>query len=256
MEQLAVVTGAARGIGRATAARLAADGYTIVANDLDAALLDEAVSDLPPGEHRSVAGDVAEHETLERLREVAIETRGGIDVLVNNAASVLPRAPYEAQTPEHVARILQVNLLAVHNCTYVLVDAMRSRPTAAIVNLSSIAATHAFRGNPGYVASKGGVAAYTRALALDLAPDGIRANAVAPGMIETEAWANVEVSERRRRDRLTPLGRPGQTAEVAATISFLASPAASYITGQVLRVDGGLSTQTYSADDEEPFFPC
>jgi NAD(P)-dependent dehydrogenase (short-subunit alcohol dehydrogenase family) len=255
MGRVAIVTGAARGIGRATAWHLATHDYTLILNDLDADPLHEVVAGLPSRNHSTVVGDITEPETVERLRAAGVDHHGGVDVLVNNAAAVVPRSPFDDHTPQVVERILCVNLLAVHQCTHVIAPAMRGRPDAAIVNLSSIASTHAFRGSPGYVASKGGVSAYTRAMALDLAPSGIRVNAVAPGMIETEAWAGVDDGERRRRDRLAPLGRPGRTEEIAATIAFLASAAASYITGQVLHVDGGLSVQAYRAGDEEPFFP-
>ena len=158
-------------------------------------------------------------------------------------------------TVEDFDRLMAVNARSTFLCSILAAPLLREAHDPAIVNISSIGAIRAFRGAPAYVAGKGAVEAVTRALALDLAPYGIRVNAVAPGMVRSTAWSGITESEDARRSQLIPLGRAGEPGEIAEVVAFLASERASYITGQVLGADGGLSIQAYTPADEIPLLP-
>ncbi len=228
----AVVTGAGQGIGRAVSKRLAADGHHIVAVDQKP---DSAVStaEMLGGQWRQC--DVSDPESVAALADSLDE----VDVLVNNAG-IWIFAGLEAMTPDDVHRVLEVNVMGVFYCTQALAPLMG--PGSAIVNLSSNAA---YSNSPGvgiYPPSKAAVESFTKQTALELAPRGIRANAVGPGMIQTEGThANYEGEMGKRRAQAVPLGRNGYPEDIADVVGFLASDDARYVTGQVIYVDGGLS---------------
>jgi glucose 1-dehydrogenase len=250
--RFALITGASRGIGRATAERFAAEGAIVAINhfnDESAAAETLArlrqISDKP---HRAAPGDVADIEALEAVFAEAIGAFGRLDILVNNAGIQGPM-PGETFDAAAFARVLAVNLTAVAHGASLAIRHFLSRPSSSsggggvIVNTSSV---HELIPKPGYLsysASKGGVGNLTRTLALEFAGRGIRVNAVGPGAIITDMNADWVGDSTRRRDveRHIPMARAGEAAEMASVIAFLASDEASYITGQTIYADGGLS---------------
>jgi NAD(P)-dependent dehydrogenase (short-subunit alcohol dehydrogenase family) len=243
-----LVTGARGGVGRAVVALLSAAGATVFG--VDRAGGPETVV---AGCAELFSADVTNPDELADLLAGIEQRAGSLDGLVNNAASLEPRdLAYPLAITEFRNRLVN-NVEAAYVPSRVCSSMLARRPGAAIVNVSSVCATRAFRGSAGYVASKGAVEALTRALAIELAPSGIRVNAVAPAMIVTDAWAGVDEREWARRSRLIPLGRPAEPAEIASVIAFLLSPLSSYVTGQTIVADGGLTTGAYHPQDEEAF---
>jgi NAD(P)-dependent dehydrogenase (short-subunit alcohol dehydrogenase family) len=234
--KVAVVTGAARGIGAATARRLAAEGASVVLADIDDETGRELASAL--GERaRFVRCDVACLEDWQEVAAAAEREFGGIDVVHNNAYTVVVKPTHEL-TEEEWHRQLDVCLtqvfLAVKTCMHRLLER-----AGTMVNTSSIHALVGFPQQAGYDAAKGGMSALTRELAAEYGPR-VRVNAVLPGAIETAAWDGVGDEDRAAFADLVVAKRFGSPEEVAAAVCFLASDDASYITGQNLVVDGGL----------------
>jgi len=243
--QTAIVTGAASGIGSATAERLAAEGARLVLVDL-ARQVDDAAGKLRADGAAAFAvqGDVAEEDTWQRVTRLAHAACGGVDVLVSNAA-VNHRLPAHelnrAQWDTQLAVNLTATFLGVRAC---LPDLVQRH--GAVVVTSSVHALFGLPGNPGYAAAKGGLTALTRQLAAEYGP-AVRVNAVLPGPILTPAWDEASEEDRKRSIEQTTAKRFGTPAEVAAAITFLASADASYITGASLTVDGGWSIFKTSA---------
>ncbi|GIX49525.1 MAG: 2-hydroxycyclohexane-1-carbonyl-CoA dehydrogenase [Candidatus Tectimicrobiota bacterium] len=242
-EQVAIVTGGARGIGRATARRLAQEGAAVVIADVNAAGAQDAAAELVALGQRALAvpTDVAEPAQVEAMVQRTMETFGRIDILVNNAGTAA-LTPLLETTPEVWDRTLKVHLYGTFFCTQAAARHMVTRRYGRIVNVSSVSALVGSVGRAAYGAAKGGLIALTRVLAVELAPYGIRVNAVAPGAVETEltraAWTP---ADREGYERLTPVPRLGQPHDIAHAIAFLCLPASDYITGQVLVVDGGFA---------------
>lgn len=250
--KVALVTGAARGIGSGIAERLAAEGCRLVINDVDPAALHVAQERI--GQVAlALAGDVADSTDVRRMFGEIGARLGGVDLLVNNAAVVTSRRWVGDITEEFYDRVLRVNIKGIFLCSRQAAAQMASRGGGAIVNLSSVGGARAFRANVPYVTSKGAVEAQTRALALDLAAYRIRVNAVGPGSIRTELWEGMEGDKLNHVLGLSPLGRPGTPADIAGAVAFLLSSDASYITGQVLYVDGGMLAGMYSPCAEIPW---
>ena len=236
--RVAVVTGAGSGIGLATALLFAREGAKVAGADLD-------TSGLPPG-IRAVPCDVSIDDEVKRLTGTVLDTFGRIDILVNNAGIVLPGTITET-TSDEWQRLIDVNLRGAFNCSKHAVPEMLKGGGGAIVNNASI---NALMGNlrlAVYSATKGGIVALTRAMAIDYAPS-IRVNCVCPGTIEgtrmlAASIAAAEDREEARRYHLAkhPMGRFGRPEDVAHAILFLASDEASFITGVALPVDGGRS---------------
>jgi NAD(P)-dependent dehydrogenase (short-subunit alcohol dehydrogenase family) len=232
----AIVTGAAGGIGRAIAGRLAADGLPLLLVDLDPAV--EAVAAEVGG-----VGLVADLRTAGFADQVVAAARehfGRVTVLVNNAA-VGPLVPFTESTPEQLEEVMVVNFRAVQELCRAAVPALLEAGGGAIVNLASLAGLLGYGRLSSYAASKGAVIALTRTLAVELGRQGIRCNAVAPGATRTPALRRLTEEQVAARLGRVPLGRLGEPEDVANAVAFLASPQAAYITGQVLCVDGGSS---------------
>ena len=240
--QVAVVTGASRGIGRAVALELASAGAAVMVNYRSRAQQAEEVAAavLERGGRASVCqADVTDEDQVRRLMDSAKRQLGPPSVLVANAGVIHDQLA-AAMTVEQWDTVIHTTLRGTFLCIRAVVPGMMAQRSGSIVCLSSIAAERGGRGHANYAAAKGGVNALTRSLAVELAPKGIRVNAVAPGVVVTEMSQRVrELAQDEIRAQI-PLRRFGDPEEVARAVRFLASDDASYITGEVLHVTGGL----------------
>lgn len=228
--KVAVVTGAADGIGQATAARFAAAGATVVPVDRQAATPDMRVADVTDEQQ---VGDVV---------AAAVREHGRIDCLVNVVGGSRPGKTVVDLSLEEWNDLLALNLTSTFLMTRAVVPHMERAGGGTIVNVSSGAGLRGMRANPGYVAAKAGVAALTRALAIDHGPSGVRVNAVAPGPIRTPLMdRNRTPAEIDGMGGLAIMGRIGRPDEIASTILWLSSEGSSYLMGQTLEVDGGVA---------------
>jgi NAD(P)-dependent dehydrogenase (short-subunit alcohol dehydrogenase family) len=245
--KVAIVTGSSQGIGRGVAERLAAEGCRVVVNGLDDGGPEAVASALRTSGADAIAvpADVGLAPEADRVFDVAVREFGGVDVLVNNAGWAEPISHVLEMTEEHWDTVLRTNLKSVYLFTRRAAGLMVEQGRGgAIVSVSSWGALRAHRAMAAYDASKGGIEAFTRTAALDLAPFGIRVNAVGPGIIHTEGGSTLQSPEQQaERARPVPLGRLGRPEDVASVVAFLASDEAAYVTGQVVYVDGGVAAQ-------------
>ncbi|MCV6904368.1 MAG: SDR family oxidoreductase [Achromobacter xylosoxidans] len=237
-----LVTGAGRGLGATIAQGFAREGATVIVADLDPALARASALAIAAAGGRAIdaALDVTDAQAVRAFAAECDARHGAIDVLVNNAG-ISARARFDdPQTPQIWERVMNVNLQGTFNVTHAFVEQLKAR-RGAIVNLCSIVAYGCGISTAGYVVSKGGVRSFTEVLARDLAPHGVRVNAVAPGLMETEMTAG-QRAQANGTDwymRRAPMARAGRADEIVGPVLFLASDMASYVNGVVLPVDGG-----------------
>ena len=238
-----LVTGASRGLGKVIAKAFAAEGAFVgLGYHRFDQRAEQTLSEIQDtgGSAALVKADVSDPEAVDNAIRTFLSQHDGIDVLVNNAA-IVDDKPFALMSADNWSSVLQTNLGGVFNCSRAVVRSMMAKGKGAIVNIGSVAGLIASPGQANYAASKGGIMALTRTLAAELAPKGIRVNSVVPGLL-TEGIAqrmDRHLAEERREQ--IPLARFGTPEEVTHAVLFLASDDASYITGQQLVVDGGLS---------------
>lgn len=240
--KIVIVTGAANGIGRAIALRFGSEGAQVVVNDISSkgaeattqAIIDQGGLAVP------AIADVSDKTQVDSLFDSILERFKTVDVLVNNAGLVNVERHFLEADEEWWDHVLSVNLKGTFLCSLRAAKIMARRRQGVIISMSSGGASHSHRGMAAYDASKGGIKSLTRAMALDLAPYGIRVNALVPGSIDTQGMSP-EI--KRERGMAIPLGRVGEPEDMAGPAAFLASDDASYVTGHTFAIDGGLLAQ-------------
>ena len=241
-DKVALVTGASRGIGRSIATTLAGAGALAVINyKSNAAAAEEVVSAIAAAEGRAAAiqADVSEAAEVERLFKELLDRYGKIDILVNNAGITRDTLLLRMKEEDFDA-VIQTNLRGVYLCTKAALRPMTRARSGRIINITSVVGLMGNAGQANYAAAKAGIIGFTKAAAREIASRNITVNAVAPGYIETELTGVLSETVRQAILENIPLGRLGQPQDVADLVCFLASDAASYITGQTLTVDGGM----------------
>jgi 3-oxoacyl-[acyl-carrier protein] reductase len=238
--KVSIITGAAQGIGRATAIKFAKEGAKVAVCDINLVMIDETVKLIRDagGEAAGFRVDVTDKESIAKMVEGVMAKWGRVDTLVNNAG-IVQDAQFKKMSEDQFDRVIDVNLKGVYNCTKAVVDIMLAQNSGCILNASSIVGIYGNFGQTNYAASKFGVIGMAKTWARELGRKGVRANAVCPGFVETTILSSIpEKVLNALRDRV-PLGRLAKPEEIANTYAFLASDEASYINGAVIEVSGG-----------------
>jgi len=240
-ERVAVVTGAARGIGKAIAMRLGEDGCSVLVSDIDLESAKQVASDIRWTDHAALAvqTDVSNFEQAQELINTAISKFGRVDILVNNAGITRDNLLIRMSEAEWDA-VISVNLKGTFNCIKAVTRQMMKQRSGKIVNISSVVGVMGNAGQLNYAASKAGIIGLTKSAAKELAARGIQVNAIAPGYIETDMTKDLPESAKAAFLTFIPQKRPGQPEDVANAVAFLCSANSDYITGQVIHVDGGM----------------
>lgn len=236
-EKVAIITGGAQGIGKATAERFAAEGAKVAIWDIDkekGAAVAEAIGG------KFYAADTSSLEAAEAAAKQVVDDFGQIDILINNAG-ITRDASFKKMTADQWQQVIDVNLTGVFNCTKAVFPYMAERNYGRIISAASVVAHYGNFGQTNYVATKAGVIGMTKVWAREMGRKGITANAVAPGFIATEMVAKVPEKVIQSLEEKTPVQRLGKPEEIASAYAFLASDEAAFITGTTLCVDGGLT---------------
>ena len=240
--KISIITGAAQGIGLATALKFAEEGAIVVICDVKQAAIDEAVRQCQALDAQAVGYvmDVTQRGTVDAVVAKVKAQFGRIDVLVNNAG-ITQDARLVKMTIEQFDRVIDVNLRGVFHCTQAVADTMVAQGQGVILNASSVVGIYGNFGQTNYAASKFGVIGFTKTWSRELGPKGIRVNAVAPGFVVTPILATIPDNVLKDMESRVPLKRLGQPEEIANVYAFLASDEASYVNGAVIEVSGGMT---------------
>jgi 3-oxoacyl-[acyl-carrier protein] reductase len=242
--KVAIVTGSARGIGKAIALKLAEVGADVVVNDIAAAseVLEGTANEIRALDRKAlaVAADVSSKDDVNRMVETAVTTMGRVDILVNNAGVVRDQIIMR-MTDEEWDAVLNIDLKSAFLCTRAVVRHMMKQRWGRIISIASVVGIMGNAGQANYAAAKAGIIGLTKSVAKEAGPRGITANAIAPGFIQTAMTEKLDEKQRLAFTQRIPLGTLGTPRDVAETVAFLASEEAHYITGQVINVDGGMA---------------
>ena len=237
----ALITGAARGIGKAIALRFAAEGANIAFTDLAVNEETQAEIEALGVKAKSYASNAADFAQTEEVVKQVKEEFGSIDILVNNAGITKDGLMLRMSEQQWDA-VIAVNLKSAFNFIHACVPIMMRQRKGSIINMASVVGVHGNAGQSNYAASKAGLIALAKSIAQEMGPKGIRANAIAPGFIETAMTAALSDEVREEWKKKIPLRRGGQVEDIANTALYLASDLSSYVSGQVIQVDGGMNT--------------
>jgi 3-oxoacyl-[acyl-carrier protein] reductase len=240
--KISIITGAAQGIGLATALKFAAEGATVIVCDVKQTSVDEAVTQCESlgATAMGFVMDVTQRDMVDAVVATVKERFGRIDVLVNNAG-ITQDARLQKMTLEQFDRVIDVNLRGVFHCAQAVADTMVTQGSGVILNASSVVGIYGNFGQTNYAASKFGVIGFTKTWSRELGPKGVRVNAVAPGFIHTPILATIPEKVIQEMEHRVPLRRLGKPEEIANVYAFLASDEASYINGAVIEVSGGMT---------------